>query len=320
MIKFFRSKLLKSVKSKRINVFFLFFLLSFMFLLLTKLTKDYTKTITFQIKPINVAENFVILKDTSHRLNITLRTYGFKFLKYYLTNQSVTVDLSELDSNNNEYIWTNSRGIPHINSQFGENVKIMAVNPDLIIFKFDRNAVKKIPVEFNSNISFAPGFDISGNFELIPDSIKVIGPKILLDSINKIGTQLLTLKDVKSDIDTPLNLVLPDSSRNLVYSHKEIIIKEKVEKFTEGIIEVPVDIINIPNDLKVNFFPKTIDVSYYTSLSNFKDININDFIIECDFKALVEGRTYLEASLVKYPLNVKNAKLNQKRIEFIISE
>lgn len=320
MIKFIRSSLLKSIKSKRINVFLLFFLLSFLFLLLTKLTKDYTKTLVFQIKPINAVENFVILKDTSHRLDITLRTYGFKFLRYYLSNPTVTVDLQELDRRNNEYIWTNIRGMAHLNSQFGESVKIMAVNPDSIIFNFDRNNVKKIPVKFNSDVTFVPGFDLIGNYELIPDSIKIMGPKILLDSITFIQTQVLSAQDIKSDLDMPLNLILPDSSENLVYSHKKIMVKGKVDKFTEGVIEVPVDIINIPKDMKINFFPKVIGVSYYTSLVNFKDITKSDFILECDFNDLIEGRTYLEPVLRKYPERVKNIRLNQKRIEFIISE
>ncbi len=320
MIKFIRSSLLKSIKSKRINVFLLFFLLSFLFLLLTKLTKDYTKTLVFQIKPINAVENFVILKDTSHRLDITLRTYGFKFLIYYLSNPTVTVDLQELDRRNNEYIWTNIRGMAHLNSQFGESVKIMAVNPDSIIFNFDRNNVKKIPVKFNSDVTFVPGFDLIGNYELIPDSIKIMGPKILLDSITFIQTQVLSAQDIKSDLDLPLNLILPDSSENLVYSHKKIMVKGKVDKFTEGVIEVPVDIINIPKDMKINFFPKVIGVSYYTSLVNFKDITKSDFILECDFNDLIEGRTYLEPVLRKYPEKVKNIRLNQKRIEFIISE
>ncbi len=320
MIKFIRSSLLKSIKSKRINVFLLFFLLSFLFLLLTKLTKDYTKTLVFQIKPINAVENFVILKDTSHRLDITLRTYGFKFLIYYLSNPTVTVDLQELDRRNNEYIWTNIRGMAHLNSQFGESVKIMAVNPDSIIFNFDRNNVKKIPVKFNSDVTFVPGFDLIGNYELIPDSIKIMGPKILLDSITFIQTQVLSAQDIKSDLDMPLNLILPDSSENLVYSHKKIMVKGKVDKFTEGVIEVPVDIINIPKDMKINFFPKVIGVSYYTSLVNFKDITKSDFILECDFNDLIEGRTYLEPVLRKYPEKVKNIRLNQKRIEFIISE
>lgn len=320
MIKFIRSSLLKSIKSKRINVFLLFFLLSFLFLILTKLTKDYTKTIVFQIKPINAVENFVILNDTSHKLDITLRTYGFKFLRYYLSNPSVTVDLQELDRNSNHYIWTNIRGMAHLNSQFGENVKLMAVNPDSIIFSFDRNEVKIVPVKFNSDVTFLPGFDLSENYELIPDSIKIMGPKILLDSIPLVETAILQAQDINTDLDIPLNLIFPDSSENLVYSHKEIRVKGKVDKFTEGTIEVPVDMINVPSDINIKFFPKAISVSYYTSLTNFKEVTNKDFIIECDYNDLIEGRTYLEPVLKKYPEKVKNVKLNNKRIEFIISE
>jgi hypothetical protein len=130
----------------------------------------------------------------------------------------------------------------------------------------------------------------------------------------------LNLEEIQSDIEIPLNLILPDSSENLVYSHKKILVKGKVDKFTEGTIQVPIDIINVPKDFKINYFPKVVGVSYYTSLSTFNEVNINEFIVECDYKNLVEGSTHLEPKLMKSPKNVKNVRLNQKRIEFIISE
>lgn len=320
MIESIKSKLLGSIKSKRINVFLLFLALSFMFLLLTKLTKDYTKTITFSINPINPAENHVILKDKANKLDITLSTYGFKFLKYYLAKPTVTVDLKDLTNKDKKYIWTNSKGISHINSQFSESVKILAVNPDSVVFRYDVNAIKKIPISLNSEVNFAPGYDILNEFIMSPDSIKIIGPQVLLDSINKIETELLSLDEINSNIDKRLNIILPDSSQNIIYSNKTINIKGKVEKFTEGIVEVPVDLTNIPKNMSVNYFPKTINVIYYTSLSNFNKINNSDFIVECDFNNLKEENTYLEPKLIKYPKNVKNIKLNPKHIEFIISK
>ena len=320
MIAFLRSKIFRLVKSKRINVFLLFLLLSFMFLLLTKLTKDYTKTIIFSIKPINAKENFVILKDSTHKLDLTISTYGFNLLKYYISKPSLTVDLSELETYNNSYVWTNTRGIAHLSSQFSESVKLLAVNPDSLIFKYDVNAVKLIPVELQSNINFLPGFDISGDYNIKPDSIRVIGPKTFLDSINYVKTSMLSLEDVNFNIDQPLNLILPDSSDNIVYSHKKVIIKGLVEKFTEGTIELPIDVINVPDSLKINYFPKTINVLYYTSLSNFKNVKKSDFRVECDFKNLSMESLVLEPKLVKSPGNIKNAKLSRKNIEFIITD
>ena len=290
-----------------------------MFLLLTKLTKDYTKTITFTIKPINAIENHVVLKDSTHKFDITLRTYGFNFLRYYLSEPNVTVDLKDLDNINKKYIWTNSKGIAHLNSQFNENVKILAVNPDSVIFRYDVNAIKKVPITLNSDVSFVPGYNISGKYNLDPDSLKIIGPKVLLDSISTVQAELLKLNEVNSNIDLQLKIILPDSSQNLIYSHKKINVKGHVEKFTEGITEVPVDVINVPNDITLNYFPKSISVYYYTSLSNFRQVNNSDFIVECDFNDLKEESTFLEPKLMKYPEMVKNVKLGQKHIEFIIS-
>jgi len=263
-------------------------------------------------------ENFVILKDSTHKLDITLRTYGFKLLRYYMSKPTVTIDLQELDRKNNHYIWTNIRGMAHLNSQFDENVKIMAVKPDSVILKFDRNNVKMVPVQLNSDVIFKPGYDLSENYTLIPDSVKIMGPKILLDSISAIQTQVLSAKDIKSDLELSLPLILPDSSENLVYSHKKITVKGKVDKFTEGTIDVPVDIINVPKDISINYFPKEISISYYTSLTNFSAISRKDFIVECDYNDLIEGRTYLEPVIIKYPEKVKNVRLNNKRVEFII--
>ncbi|MCP4969643.1 MAG: YbbR-like domain-containing protein [Arcobacter sp.] len=298
----------------------LFLVLSFMFLLLTKLTQDYTKTITFAIRPINAVENHVILKDTTHKFDITLSTYGFKFLRYYLAKPEVTVDLNDLENIDNRYTWTNSAGLAHLNSQFSENVKILAVNPESVVFRYDVSGIKMVSVQLNSEVNFAPGYDILNGFKVDPDSIKVIGPKILLDSIKIIQTEIISLSEINSDINRPLNVILPDSSQNVVYSHKKVNIKAQVEKFTEGTVEVPVDLVNVPNDVLVNYFPKTINVMYYTSLSNFKNIKNSDFIVECDFNNLKKESTFLEPRLVKYPENAKNIKLGQKHIEFIISK
>lgn len=320
MIKIIKSKLFRFVKSKKINVFILFLALSFMFLLLTKLTQDYTKTLNFNIEPINAKENYVIISDSTHNFDVTLSTYGFKLLRFYLSKPKLTVDLSELDNYGNNYVWTKSRGIAHISSQFNENVKLLALNPDTIRFKFDVNAVKQVPVNLQTDISFVPGFDISGEYNVIPDSVKIIGPKVLLDSIKSVKTELLSLSDIKFNIDQSLGVILPDSSENLVYSHKKVIIKGKVEKFTEGSIEVPVDVVNVPDNVAINYFPKSINVLYYTSLSNFKNVNKSDFIVECDFNDLTTESVFLEPKIVKSPNNIKSTKLSRKRIEFIISE
>ena len=83
-------------KSKKINVLLVFVLLALLFSLLTKLSKDYTKTISFDIEMTNVPSQYVILKDSVQMLDVTLTSSGFNLLKYYLIDPQLILILVPL--------------------------------------------------------------------------------------------------------------------------------------------------------------------------------------------------------------------------------
>ena len=72
IMKKLKADIIASFKNKRINVFILFLLFAFVILIFTKLSKEYTNTIPFEIKKLNVPQENVILND-SLNLNISLR-------------------------------------------------------------------------------------------------------------------------------------------------------------------------------------------------------------------------------------------------------
>ena len=115
-------------------------------------------------------------------------------------------------------------------------------------------------------------------------------------------------------------LKLPKNSKDLKFSNKSISLTATVEKFTEGALKVPVAIKNIPNNKTIKYFPKTVNVTYYTSLNNFKTISAKDFRVECDFSKTTNNQSFLLPELTKSPATVKHVKINQQHIEFIIIE
>lgn len=314
----FRNKIASFFSSKKVNIFVLFLVLALLFSVLTKLSKDYTQTVAFSIESINIPEDKLIINDSSHVLDITLTTYGFKLIKYYLAKPSIIVDFQNLEKNSTHYFWTEKREFSNVVSQFDPNVKIISINPDTIAFRYDVNHVKKVPVILDSDINFSSGFDLISDYSIIPDSIKVIGPKVLTDSISEIVTKKLIMEDVNSNLLVSVELNLPENMEDLKFSHNQVQISAEVERFTEGSINVPINIINIPDGIKLKYYPKEISVVYYTSLSNFKSISSSSFIVECDYKALNFNDTYLIPKIVQKPDKVKNVRLNEKRIEFIL--
>jgi hypothetical protein len=318
MIMTFKSKIASYFKSKKVNVFLLFLIIALVFSILTKLSDDYTHTIAFSIEAENIPEEQIIVRDSSHAINITLTTYGFRLMKYYLSKPSLKVDFTTLDKNTTHYFWIQNKELPDIISQLDPGIKIESVNPDTIRFRYDVNHVKNVAVILNAEVNFSPGFDLVDTYKITPDSIKVIGPKILIDSIERVETQLLKLNAINSGISVPIQLKFPSDLPEVSFSRDEVEISGAVEKFTEGSITVPVNIINIPDDLKLNFYPKTVSVLYYTSLTNFERISSSSFIVECDYKELNAGDTYLIPKVTEQPDGVRKVRLNEKRIEFIL--
>jgi len=315
-----KSKIQASIKSGKINKFFLFLAISFIILLLSKLSKDYTKTVSFDVKVLNLAEEQVVIKDSTHKIDILLKTYGFKLMSYYLSNPELTVDLSKIKNIDKSYIWTVANNGVDIKNQFADNVEIENILSDSIIFKYDVNYVKKVPIVLSKKVSFAPGYNVKQDYILTPDSVRLIGPRIIVDVVNEIITDSLLLDDVKSNIDVTLELKLPEQTETIAMSSKKVNVKGSVDKFTEGTVQVPVVVTNLPKNINVNYFPKKVSVVFNTALSNYKAIDASDFKVECDFKQLSNEISHLVPRLVEKPKIVRSAKINQTKIEFIISQ
>ncbi|TBN04483.1 YbbR-like domain-containing protein [Hyunsoonleella flava] len=318
-MKTIKSELLTSIKNKRLNVFLLFLLSAFVILIFTKLSKEYTNTVALNIKKINVPDNEVILKDSTQKLSVTLKTHGFNWLKYYFQSPNVSIDFSnEVYKKQNTYVYTKSVSYLNEKKPFQNNVKLLGINPDTLVFKYDTNLVRKVPIRIEMDISFAPGFDVLNDYATIPDSVTIIGPHEVVESISHIDAEKVSLKQVKTDISQTTTLIFPENSKDLKFSVKEVTFIANVEKFTEGTVTIPVNIINVPQDISIKYFPKEVKVSYYTSLDNFNNIKPNDFRVSCDFNKVDENQFILIPELVKTPEGVKYAKLNQQQIEFII--
>ena len=159
---------------------------------------------------------------------------------------------------------------------------------------------------------------MSSTYVLQPDSVVVVGAKDLVSKVNFVETEKVVLSDVKKNLLETVQLKIPKKTNNLTFSNENVILKAKVEKFTEGALKIPVNVINVPESINLKYFPKEVSVSYYVSLSNFNSILAKDFKVVCDYNKVVNNQPLLVPEIERFPKLVKNVKIKQQRIEFII--
>ena len=310
---------LNLLQGKRLNVFVLFLFLSFLISLLSKLSNTYTQTLQFELQPTQLKSNEVLVSKGAKKINITISGKGFFLLKHYMETRIIDVDFSQLNKDKTHYFWTERSQLEKIINHFDSKIAVKSINPDTLLFAYDRQFVKKIPVEVSVNSSFAFGFDLVNSYQSVPDSITLIGPESLLKTISKIQTKTLNLTAVNSNIERVVALDIPKTAQQITYSDQSVSIIGEVDKFTEGSVNVPVTIVNVPDNLTLNFFPKEITVIFYASLSAYNGIEASHFSVECDFNTLTAENSYLNPVLVQQPTTVKTAQLKSTKFEYVIT-
>jgi len=315
-----KSKFLKSVRNKKLNVFGLFLLIAFMILVLSKLSNTYTEHLSVAIDYTNLPDDKVLTLEEQPKLDVVVSTYGFKILSYYLYETPILIDLkNQAYIKNQTFTWVANRAIPSIENQFGSSVNVISVQPDTLKIPFDTLAVKKVPIFLDHEVTFASGYDSYDGFKHVPDTVEIFGAHEEVSKVDHINTAKFILKDIKNNVQKSIELQLPEASKSIKLSQQQIIVTANVEKFTEGTLEIPITIKNLPNGLQVNYFPKTIKISYEVSLQDYKGIKAKDFRIVCDFLDVQNTeKTFFTPKLVSKPKNVKNVRMKQNKIEYII--
>jgi hypothetical protein len=299
---------------KTLNNFLIFLLISILFSTIVKLTKVHTKSISYKINLTDIPDDKIITNQSVDSIKITVSSFGFDFVKYYLSDQAINISSKDIFDNSKSYVITQSNSYSQIDNFITPKFELISINIDSLFFNYDRLKTKNVPVVLNSSINFSQGFDYFENFTIIPDSISVIGPELVLESINTITTKKLILDNLKSSINE--NLLLDIQYTNLKYSNKSVKLFIDVEKSTESILDIPVSIINVPKDIKLNYYPKMIKISFTVSLDNYQKYSSKDFKIICDFNQIsLDGK--LTPEVINQPNLIKNLRLINNEIQYV---
>ena len=313
-------KKIRSVyKTRKFNVFLFFVLFALIYSMLSKITSNYTKTIVFAVKPVDIPSDQVVLDQSIDSIRLELNGYGYNLAKYYIDQPIVEISLNDLDKVKSKYQWTKQRNFSDLQEKFNESVSLISTSVNQIDFIIEQYESKNVPVELQLELNYKSGFDSFQEYKLSKDSITVTGPNSLIDTINVIETQKLVLNQIDSDINSAIWLK-PSENQNVIYSEESIGFQLKVEKFTEESIKVPITIVNIDDNMKINYYPKVVSVLYRVSIKDYKAVNPMDFRVECDLNTINKDNSVLISSITKKPSNVKKSRIENNQIQYVIIE
>jgi len=313
----------KNNKSNKLYyTFILFSFLSVIFWFMTKLSKEYDSSIKYPVSYINLPSNKLLQEKPSEYIDVRIKATGFKLISSKVSPRKLTIDASNIygKSLTNYYLLLSQQKLS-VQKQLNTGVKVAYFIKDSVHFKLGVLNQKKVIVKLISDLLFEEGFELNNSISIQPDSILLTGPKLTLDTISSVSTGLLQKKELNVSINEFLDIKEFNPDSNVSAEKDKVLITASVERFTEGSVEVPIKVINIPDGKQINTFPKFVKVTYRIALSNFNKIDSSTFLIECDYGISENNNLpYLIPKLIGSSSMIKNARISPQKIDFLINK
>ncbi|GHA37131.1 hypothetical protein GCM10007103_18090 [Salinimicrobium marinum] len=306
-------------KKTNFNAFLFFLFFAVIVWIFVQFSKEYNQIIEIPVEYVNVPPNKVIAEDNPEELQLRMIENGFRIAWFSMFAPTLSIDVAGLTEEEERLVYVIDEHRTEIQQQLNINFEDSRFLRDVLYIDYRQRKEKTIPVFSRINVDFGAGYAATNDFQLEPDSITVSGPDNILDTLNQLQTIPLNIDNVKYDLSGTVGIDTSRLKKVHVYQNRVTYFLD-VEKFTEGSVEVPVEMINVPAGLNVVIFPKEILVFYQVNLKDFSKVEASDFKVVGDFSRVSGNQDFVIPRIVEQPDFVKNLRLNEKKIQFIIKK
>jgi len=306
-------------RNPKIRLFLLFLFLSFVYWFFTSLSEKYTYSTNYNINYTNIPSDLFFQREPPKEIYVQIKATGFEILRQKIMTESVSFDVSSFKQKGKySYYFETNKQLFSIQNQMKDNTINHFLKDSLIVF-LGALKEKKVPVLPKVELSFKSGYKLTDNLLIQPDSILVKGPEQYIDSIKQIETNFLKKENISKDFIEEISLKLSnDLSNHLSFSSSEVSITAKVAKFTEGSIELPILLPEVPKGIQLELFPKTVIIKYEVTFENYQDVNADSFEISCDYPKENSQKKKVKLKLISKPNYIKNYSLNPNEVTYLI--
>ena len=320
------SKILNNKTGFRLNrrvITFLFcVVISAFFWLMLSLAKEYAITFCFPVSYTNLPPDKVIINTLPSNIDVEINASGFNILLYKLkhTKETLSIDLKDIKPHslkNRYYITTNSR-IEKFTNQLDNEIHVLKVFPDTIHLNFNKKVSRKVPVKVNLTLDFDNHYQQADSIKIIPRYITISGAAEEVAKIKSVETVALSLKDVTDSLALDMAILKTPQLKLIDLSQPKVKVFVGVTKFTEGSVELLVEVANLPRNYSLKVFPDKVTVKYNVAFKNYEKINPIQFKAVVDYQKIEQGNTKLKVQLVKFPSEIRSIKLSPEKVEYII--
>ena len=305
-------------KNSKPKVFLVFLLIAFVFWMLARSSRQNAARLEVKVAYYNLPEGYMLGEDARESLPVDMFTTGFEYLFYRLKEPEVLIDLQRYWQAGDTLVRIPSSTVGQlIANQLDQSEAARLSALSELVVPLDQNISRKVAVIPDVQLEFREGFKQVGKAELNPDSVMLSGPSHMFDGLVGISTKKWTMKDVFQTQTSRLELILPERGQ-LQMEQPGVDVRVVVSEFTQKDLELPIEVINVPDEITVKLIPQSLTLSFDVAVDQFNAWGPMDFRVICDYQKRNEEENFMIPELVLKPAEIDRVELGERKIDYLI--
>lgn len=303
---------------RKLQIFLVFLLCSFLIWLISKLSENYTERTSYEMVFVRVPDSLLLTSASKTNVSARIQSSGFQMLSSGFKRNQINIDVSQARIRGNRYFISPAAYRRQMEQQLSGSVSLQEVDSDTLFLEMYALMARKVPVRADINMDLAQNYMMRGPLQIEPDSIVIRGPENEVGHIAEVTTELLELPDLQKDFSTEVRLKMPDTVSSISMETDRVLVKGEVFRFSEKMLEIPVRVLNLPENTEIKIFPNTISVLCRAELDTLKTLEESQFVLDVDFNDIKEGVKYLPVTLSQKPETVQSAQVMVEEVEYLL--
>lgn len=313
-------KFLKKFLNKEVLIFIFFLFVSCAFWLTTVLNDTMEREIDVPIHLTGVPNGVIMTSNTTDTVRVMVRDKGFTIANYIYGDGVPTLEIgySMLHISDDNASMTNTELQKNITRVLSASSRIVQMKPDRLVFYFNHGKSKKVPVVLNGSVTAAESYFLEP-ISFMPDSVMIYAPDGILSKIKEVRTIHTEITDVNAAQMHKIRLAPPEGVRcvpEVVSMNLNAVI------LTEGIVNVPIKAVNMPEGMTLRTFPARVQIKYVVASSRYQDITEDQFAVEADYRYIEENPESKKCPLVLrvVPRHALRPQLEFTEVDYLIEK
>ncbi|GAB4344557.1 MAG: hypothetical protein OHK0038_24770 [Flammeovirgaceae bacterium] len=237
---------LESIKKWNWKVLLICYVTAFVFWIFHQLNAEHTATISLPIRIVYEQDNVVAIVTPPEVIHINVSGYGWNLLGKSIALGVEPLYIEMEDPIKHKHI--TSKGVLPMVNELLKDMKVNYIVEDSIYFYYDTIATKLMKVELDTSLlTFEEGFRRVSDYQIEPDSVKLIGPSSILKEYTKHLLLCPNVKNIDENINGYFSLTYQEN-RFVTVEPKNVKLSFQVEAYTKQVVPVKLTYVNFPKN------------------------------------------------------------------------